>query len=1324
MHNIKYIYSLIFLMGMAGMTFAHVGPNQGRAASTTSNTASLRADCAQGTSKVIQSINNVRAMLLNSGDVWWDLDDGQYVVPKVEPGMREVSSIFAGAVWIGGFSPGGSLKMAAQDYRNGNSTDFWPGPLSDVGAVGEDTCANWDRHFRVLGDNINLHIQRWELAKAEGRTELDRSEIPADVLGWPAVGNEFFFDIYGFDLPENNSQGLAYFFDNIADGIDNQIGVYEPHKGDFPRIEIRDCEVETLKDVQYADEMYFWIYNDAGGAHTQSGGEAIRMEVQVQSFAWKTNDEINDMTFQRYKLINRAVEDIDSTFFSMWVDPDLGCYTDDYIGCDTTRSLAYVYNQDGLDGTTGCQCNGGVPTYCDEIPVLGVDYFRGPLNEFGEEIGMSSFTYSNSGAFGNPPGTQDPSQPDEFYNFISGTWRDGTPFTFGGSGYNPGIGGDIVKYAFPDPPNEQAGWSMFQSNLPSGDRRTLQASGPFKLKPGAINELIVGVVWVPDISHPSPDMTKLFAADDIAQALFDNCFDITDGPDAPDVDFIELDRELVMILSNGDSLSTNNSRESYSEIDLQAPPVLSEEEASYKFEGYRIYQLAGPNISIAELDDVDKARLVRSVDVKNGISQLYNWSSIPDPGSTEVIWIPSLQNEGVLDNGITHTFGFTEDAFAAGDNKLVNHKKYYFTVVAYAHNNWQQFDPVNRIGQKKPYLEGRRNIGDGERPYYTVTPHPTVYKNLNSSYGDGPVITRLDGVGVGANNISLSAETEAASLDGSLTGELIYKPGRGPINVKIYNPLDVKDGEFELTFVNENTGTNDGNDELDSERHWKLTNLSDPSSPILSDLTIERLNEQVLKEYGFSLTVGQTDDAGDEVDATNGFISYNEINEGDAWFSSQVDAGFPFNYIKTDEGEIDFLLDPAGGLSSVGNFVPYVLTDYQTPDPNVPSTFNFTPALRNVGASNVVRQKSGLKELNNVDIVFTSDKSKWSRCVVVETAIPEYYDPAVLGLLTEGEARNLELRAGASVGKDGGPDGDGTGMGWFPGYAIDQETGERLNIFFGENSIYHPEQILAENFTANGRDMIWNPTDEVAFVAGQNAAFFPVLLGGQHYIYVTREKYDQCALLRERLDGSLGAKIKAFEQITWTSMSLLVPGTELLPISEGLIPSELRVELRVDNPYQVEVGTNQFAGYPAYQFKLEGNEATPVEPGASNVDVALDMINVVPNPYYGYSAYEISQFTNTVKITNLPPKCDVNIYSLDGKFIRRYVRDEVGIPVSRPNAGVAQTQISPALEWDLKNSKGIPVASGVYLIHINAEGLGERVIKWFGVARKFDPSGL
>ena len=101
--------------------------------------------------------------------------------------------------------------------------------------------------------------------------------------------------------------------------------------------------------------MIFWIYNDQGGgaSHANTKGNAIQMEIQVQAFGYVTNDELNDMTFQRYKLINRATEYIDSTYFAMWADPDLGCYLDDYIGCDTVRDLMYVYNQDAVDGQPG-----------------------------------------------------------------------------------------------------------------------------------------------------------------------------------------------------------------------------------------------------------------------------------------------------------------------------------------------------------------------------------------------------------------------------------------------------------------------------------------------------------------------------------------------------------------------------------------------------------------------------------------------------------------------------------------------------------------------------------------------------------------------------------------------------------------------------------------------------------------------------------------------------------------------------------------------------------------------------------------------------------
>ena len=588
MRTIKYSIMMLICFGVFSSSFAHINPeykNRKKEAST------YRMDCAQATSQEDQNINNVRARLLAGGDVWWNGDDGLYIVPNVEGDPSPKSSIFAGAVWLGGVDPAGNLKVAAQTYgTSSGDSDFWTGPLDPItGGVDDETCANWDQHFKVLGANIDLHLKAYQLAEAEVGpdeiVELDIDQIPEDVLGWPAKGNKQFFAIHGFELP-NTEQGLAPFWDNNADFI------YNPEFGDYPIIEIRGCDIP-----QYPDEMFFWIYNDAGGVHTETNGDPIQMEIQVQAFAYATNDQLNNMTFQRYKLINRAVESIDSMYFAMWADPDLGCYEDDYIGCDTSRNLMYVYNEDALDGNPGCSCPQGVNTYCDEVPILGVDYFRGPLApkimRNGElitpplgstpdtlvELGMSSFVYYNNAAVGNPlPGTTDPGNAAEYYNYLTGSWRDGTPFTQGGQGYG---GVDPVAYAFPDVPDSD-GWSMCTSSLGNGDRRTLQASGPMRLDPGAVNELIIGVAWIAELDYPCPDISKLQIADDLSQALFDNCFDITDGPDAPDVCLVELDQELVFVLSN-DEIASNNAFEAYSELDLRAPGTLPEDEKKYFF---------------------------------------------------------------------------------------------------------------------------------------------------------------------------------------------------------------------------------------------------------------------------------------------------------------------------------------------------------------------------------------------------------------------------------------------------------------------------------------------------------------------------------------------------------------------------------------------------------------------------------------------------------------------------------------------------------------------------------------------------------------------
>ncbi|MEL7021467.1 MAG: hypothetical protein AAGK47_07665, partial [Bacteroidota bacterium] len=699
------------------------------------------------------------------------------------------------------------------------------------------------------------HLRRFQEAQDNNTTYLE-GDIPRNIRGWPARGNQFFFDIHRFELP-NTSQGLGAFFDQDKDGF------YEPDEGDYPVIEIRGC----LAEPQYADEMTFWIYNDNGNIHSESNADPIQMEIQVQAFAYATNDEINDMTFQRYKLINRAIESIDSTFFAMWVDADLGCFTDDFIGCDTARSMAYIYNADALDGTNGTACDGGVNTYGDEIPLLGVDYFRGPLSEFGEELGMSSFTYFNNGGVGGPPaGTTDPGSAQEYYNLLSGSWKTGEPFEFGGDGYQENT--FSVEYAFPNAPDDGNGWSMCTfPNNPNYDRRTVQASGPFRLDPGAVNELIVGVVFVADQDYPCPSIRALQGADDIAQALFDNCFRITNGPDAPDVDIVELDQELILVLTN-DERTSNNFQEEFSEDGLNIPAGVADNK--YVFEGYKIFQLSGPNVTLADLGDPNSARLVVNVDVKNDVEELYNWLPVESP-TEEVYYTPTLRNEGATNEGIRNTFNVKFDQFTG--ERLVNHRQYYYTAIAYAYNNYEDFDPRNpSIGQRQPYLEGRNNIGDGTNPFYTAIPRPIVDRNMNSTYGDGAVVTRIDGLGVGSNFLSISAETEQAILDGTFDGTIQYKSGAGPVNISVYNPLEVVDGEFILTFIDENMD----NDELDNEVRWQLIELGGENKTVTSASTIDKLNEQIIGEYGFSLTIGQTSDAGDITDDTNGAIGYAE----------------------------------------------------------------------------------------------------------------------------------------------------------------------------------------------------------------------------------------------------------------------------------------------------------------------------------------------------------------------------------------------------------------------------------------------------------------
>ena len=506
---------------------------------------------------------------------------------------------------------------------------------------------------------------------------------------------------------------------------------------------------------------------------------------------------------------------------------------------------------------------------------------------------------------------------------------------------------------------------------------------------------------------------------------------------------------------------------------------------------------------------------------------------------------------------------------------------------------------------------------------------------------------------------------------------------------------------------------------------------------------------------------------------------------------------------------------------------PFALASYDTAHP-IP-LFDLG-GIAQPNFSERILRLAGLDNTPSVDVVITTDCDKWTRCPVLEAG-----DNAQL---TIGGAKRGELRRSLSVDKSGrnqlDPDfneeeGFGTGvagapqvlgaenaatlkqsdedyllslgfktsdfpnvsfgMGWFPGYAINVETGERLNMAFSEDSWLGKE---------NGADMLWNPTDRVV-----EPLFGELRMGGKHMIYVFRHNTeDGNELDDDMLMPSYDGGTFAFEKLigfdpsqnqhllnqngedylnymavmragAWVGYSMLAESFNLfgngadteLDCEGNESGNDVIIRLRSTQPYKpyavgegidlpgpaltigkayyvqsgkVTVNQTDASGtlvsltfgagevFTAEEttYTLEGLTGNVIETvnGAlplytfNTADIAptisksigedkLADIKAVPNPYYAYSEYETGRLEYLIKIINLPQECTINIFTVNGVLVRTYEKDDA---------------TTSSVDWNLKNQDGIPIASGLYIIHIEAPGLGEKVIKWFGVLRPID----
>lgn len=1293
------------------------------------------AGCKQATAAIDLDINNVRARLMTGGDMWYNIGNSNaaYEIPK---GSKR-HSLFAGSCWIGGIDGNGQLKVSAQLYRN-SGNDYWPGPIDiSTKSITQTSCAEWDKFWKVNASTVQSFR---DLFKSGGAAAIVGEEYDV-IKQWPAVGNIYAVGANGNTLPELlgpvDQYGYAPFVDVNGDNI------YNWKDGDYP--------ASYGARGSNPSQFIWWVFNDIGNTKTMTKTQSIGMEVQTSAFAYSSTDFLNDATFYNYRLINRGNIVLDSCFIATWTDADLGYPFDDYIGCDTARGLGILYNAETPDGANGQN------SYGTRLPMIGVDFFIGPSKTFTRPDGstydsllkMRSFTYFTNTS-GNP--LRNPQTGTEFYNYMTGTNADGIPFSNDQSmgtaskGYGSGPIAPFVFYGDPSVPSE---WSMCAAKVPKNDQRFIHSAGPFTLKAGAKNDITIGVVWVDNVGAcGTGSFKKIRSADDIAQALFDNGFRRTVGPEAPILTIREMDKRLFFYISNPDN--SNNFNEQYGDpkyINDDRFRVVSakakaqkDPDSLYVFEGYQVFQLRGPNVSIFDENGnlTEDAKLVFQTDKKNGITQLVNYTKNLDIKSSIDQFNATIKVEG-KDSGIVHSFVLTEDAFASGDKTLVNYKTYYYQIVAYAQNNFAAFDPSDEVRtQDKAYLIGDNGPGATPIARYAAMPNSMNEKGDTTSYSDygtGVVITRLEGYGNGGNNVQLNDTSEMAILMSPMNkiNTPSYVAGKGPVNVKVVDPVKVVEADWRISLLNKGYKSDSTYLGLADSSVWKIEKLNANGTVdkvIYSERDLSVPNEQLLADYGLSVTIAQTLAPGIDTLSTNGYItsSVTFADPANTWLAGVKDGselnltnwirsgGFMYE-IPTGQPAPDcspfddYRADPKGFFNNMmpnvsavaASWAPYDLVAMTDGNkcgfaPGVPFTISVGNSMYTTSSTTAIR----MSEYPNVDLVLTSDKSKWTRCVVLESQNST--------VLSEGGAPKFKPRSHASwnleLDASGSPvystvAGD-TGFSYFPGYAINQITGERLNIAFTEDS-------YLKDF--NGGDMIWNPTTEVFNSFGET------IFGGRHFTYILNTKYDSCKyFVSEIKQSSLFRYIPAYRQIRWVGIPLLNDGYKFNSLANGLIPTETRLKFRVNTPYKkaalasdqspVEPSDVANIGNPKYQFSTKGLAPTDYTKSTS-VDALLDKIYAVPNPYKGQASggntYESNRLETKIKIINLPVTATINIYSLDGTLVRR----------------LEKNNNDPSITWDLFNQAGLPIASGMYLIHVHAYGK-DKVIRWFGAMRPLD----
>ena len=603
------------------------------------------------------NVNNISTFIYADGRADVNGSNSGFMFPK---GSNAFSVYESGFTW-GGRINGGEVRFGGSTFPSGLV----------YGKIGTDPAAS--RMYRVRPD--------W--ATGSMLSELNDNE---------KGGNESAIrEQYRLDWMEWPWQDAPYL---DADGD----GIYTPDPDGNGTYDIG----EDIPGFPGAHQTIFFIANASDGDKSRQfyGSPPQQIEMQCTVWGYASVGPLGNMIFKKYKLFNKGAEDYTDFYVGVWCDPDLGNAGDDFVGCDTTLSLGFVYNANPTD-----------TQYGDTPPAAGHDFFQGPIVPGteadtalvnGEKIpgwynlGMSAFYY-----FVNENGTPY-SDPDldnyntgtlYFYNLLQGR----IPSTGELFPIPPELGGGGTRYPLSGDPVNQTGY-VDGIIKPAKDRRYGMSSGPFTLVAGDAQEIVVCQLVARGADNRN-SVLLLKTIDAVAQDAYNSNFVLPSAPTPPQVTYQTFDQEIILYWDSNEDVV--NATESH---DLKG----------YAFQGYNVYQL--PTAS----STFENATKIATFDIVDGIKTIVDNDIDPQSGVT----ISKVVQRG-NDTGIQRFFRITRDYINNAD--LFNGTRYYFAVTSYAYSA----DPFAVPNNLENTLSIMTIVPQTLAPGYT----------MESSYGDAVTVT-------------------------------------------------------------------------------------------------------------------------------------------------------------------------------------------------------------------------------------------------------------------------------------------------------------------------------------------------------------------------------------------------------------------------------------------------------------------------------------------------------------------------------------------------------------------------------------------------------